>query len=90
MKYITTATDKLEGWGGTDFLNNVMIAQRPWIFHCNSATKKTGCSEDKVSISVVKAKNVMPQSEDFLYIKCILHNKYLPGGQIWSTATIPL
>jgi len=85
-KQLNISQQPLTNWkagGGTDFLHNFTIAQRSWIFQYDSATKKTGCSEDKEPTSLLeKARMSCLKVRTFFYIKCILHNEYLPAGQI--------
>lgn len=84
-----TSQQPLTNWkagGRTDFLNNVTIAQRSWIFHNDSATKKTGCSEDKEPISLLeKARMSCLKVRTFFYVKCIWTMNIFQQGK-WSTS----
>jgi hypothetical protein len=84
MKYITTATDKLEGLGGG---RQTVWTMLPLLkgHGCSTMTLqlKRRCSEDKVPIFLLeKARMSCLKVRTFLYIRCILRNKYLPARQM--------
>jgi len=88
-KKLNISQQPLTNWtadGGTDFLNNVIIAQRSWIFHYDSATKKTGCSEDKEPISPLeKARTSCLKVRTFFTWKVFCTMNTFQQGK-WSTS----